>query len=533
MTGATGPAGANGAQGPQGEKGVIGATGPQGPEGDTGATGAQGLQGIPGPQGPYEPDYDSGWVNITGMEGQYYSLTHNLENSSNLLVDITGKATLDGPTHDQYLGLSRVYSPEFNQTYSVNGSGTYGEAVIQAFDGGYLLVGSLTDGVTDNVYVVKTDANGDMMWNRTYESTHDRSGGDIVQTSDGGYAIAGYESAQRTDGIYSDDLFLMKIDANGNLLWNQTYGGPGDEYGSDFIQTSDGGYAISGYVYPENETIQYALFVKTDASGNLLWNKTYPVTNDTQANAIIQVDDGYVLVGYLAQENPATNETQYNVWLFKTDLDGNMLWNQTYAGTDDDYVDSVYQTADGGYAISGATETYDNETDASGIFLMKTDAAGNMLWNKTNIITEAIVNENSTEFTFYYETNSIRTVDGGFAFSGLNVNAHRDNDTTTYDIQMIVIKTDALGNIEWTKTIGTSGYNFIFDLVQTRDGGFALTGFTEAGPENETRMCLVKTAVNGEVGLAMAGLTENTVTVYRGDSDPYWNYVRVRIWVVK
>jgi hypothetical protein len=539
--GATGAAGGTGPQGIQGETGLTGDPGPQGPKGDTGATGPQGVQGIPGPQGPYEPDYDSGWVNLTGMQGQAYTLTHNLNTESDLLVDIMGKTALNSPAHDQYLGLSTVYSPNFNQTYTVDGYETYGEAVIQAFDGGYLLVGSINDNVTHNLYVAKTDGNGEMQWNKTYPSTNDVTGRDVVQTSDGGYVIAGHASISGENGTYSDDIFLMKIDATGNMQWNKTYGGAGDEYSNDFIPTSDGGYALSGHVYPENtpenDTINYALLVKTDASGNQLWSKTYPVTNETDAYSIIQVNDGgYVSAGYLAQEDLATNETNYPIWLFKTDLNGDMVWNQTYAGTNDFYVDSVSQTVDGGYALTGATEIYNNETDASGVFIIRTDPSGKQLWNQTHFITNSTVDDNATDINFYYETCSIQTIDGGFAFGGLNVTAHRDltNDTvTSYDIQMVVVKTDSLGNIEWTKTMGTTGYNFICDTTQTRDGGFALVGLTATGADDLTSTCLVKTGVEGEVGLAMTGLAANTATLYRGNIDPYWNYVRVRIWVVK
>jgi hypothetical protein len=479
------------------------------------------------------PDYESGWVNITDKAGKYYTLTHNLNNDSNVLVDITGKTTVNGSAHDQYLGLSRVYSSGFSQTYVVNGSRTYGESLVQTYDGVYVLAGTISDGVIEHVFVVKTDSNGEMQWNQTYDSATDMSSRDIIQTNDGGFLVSGYVYVGEDDDTYNDDLFLMKIDAKGNLVWNQTYGGTQDEYCSDLIQTSDGCYMIVGDSYPLNETEadDQALLIKIDDSGNILWNKTYPAANGTQLNSAIEISDGYVLTGYMRVENSTTNSTQYDIWLFKTDLNGNMLWNRTYGETDDYYVDSVYETVDGGYALSGSVETYGNDTADSGIFVMKTDASGSLLWNKTNIVANITFSEDITEATFYYETNSIQTIDGGYAFSGVYMTIHVDDDDT--NIEAVTIKTDSQGNIQWNKTVDITGNNILLDIIQTRDGGFALGGFFSADSDDQPKMCIVKTAVNGEFGLAWTNMTENTITLYRGDFDPYWNYVRVKIWVIK
>jgi hypothetical protein len=223
-------------------------------------------------------------------------------------------------------------------------------------------------------------------------------------------------------------------------------------------------------------------------------------------------------------------------------LNGTLLWSKTYAQPGDDYIDLVSQTADGGYMIAGDIDVYSNSTDTTSLFVAKTDAYGNMQWNKTYVMatydfsTYDPDDENSTlDVTFYVPETVISTVDGGAAFVGINADIYVHNDTSSIAVQSVITKTDASGNIQWTKSYSDEDLLYItYTLIQTRDGGFALVGQTDTQQEDTTpALFLLKTAVNGEVGLAMTSSTPNTMTLYRGDSDPYWNYVRVRIWVTK
>ena len=515
IKGVQGPVGLQGPQGEQGAKGDTGDTGPAGEKGDTGATGAQGeqgetgatgetgpvgAQGVPGPQGPYLPDYDSGWVNITDKAGQYITLDHDL-NYDDVLVDITGQTEPGDSVHQRYFGLIFVSTPGWSQTYG----GTdydYGQSVVQTSDGGYVITGytySSGAGVAD-VYLVKTDAAGTMLWSQTFGGTQYDYGQSVVQTTDGGYAIAGYTNSF---GVGSYDVYLVKTNAAGSMLWSRTYGGTGSDIGQSVVQTTDGGYAIAGYTSSFGAGGYDVYLVKTDAEGTMQWNQTWGGVNSDYALSVVQTSDGgYAIAGY---SNLVGN---YDVYLVKTDAAGTLQWNQTYGGTDHEYGRSVVQTTDGGYIIAGYTSAGNND-----VYLIKTDAAGTMLWNQTYGGTG-----------YDYGQSVVQTTDGGYAITGYT------NAAGNYDVYLI--KTDAAGTMLWNQTYGGTGSDVGYSLVQTSDGGYIIAGYTNSFGAGLADVYLIKVGVEGEFGLARVGSTLNTLTVYRGFNDIYWNYVRVRIWKI-
>lgn|GEM_PF-4664380 len=523
LAGPQGPKGDTGAPGATGATGGTGVTGAQGPKGDTGATGstgAQGSQGAPGVQGPYLPDYDSGWVNITDKAGQYTTLIHNLNTTANLIVDVTGKTTVDGSVHNLYSGLSRVYDSGFNLTYPYANSGSSSTDAIQTSDGGYAIIGwisNVTTYDTDGIYVLKLDSVGQLQWSQVLGVSGIGTGRSIVETSDRCLLVFGDTNAFNTRG--DQDLYVAKLDANGNLLWNKTYGGPNDDSSAQLIRTTDGGYALLSQISsPVDYTPLYTQVIKIDANGNMQWNKTYSASGIGLGEYMIQANDGYLVAGFLGTQNNARD-----FLLFKINSAGTLLWNKTYGGPIDDFASFLSQTSDGGYLLAGKTNPINTFfTENQQILMVKVNANGDMQWNRT-LHTET----GSTDVVYQYG-DAAQTLDGGYAFIGFNLTIDG------FKANAVLTKTDALGNIQWTKTFGAVGVNaFLNGIVQTRDGGYALVGFKGSEVEDNTAVYVIKTAVNGEFGLAYTSLTANTITVYRGDSDPYWNYVRVRIWVAK
>jgi hypothetical protein len=196
----------------------------------------------------------------------------------------------------------------------------------------------------------------------------------VIQTSDGGYVPVG-----RTDsfGAGSWDFWLVKTDALGVMQWNRTYGGAHYDYAFSVVQTTDGGYAMAGYTQSFGAGSSDAWLVKTDSSGNVQWSRTYGGTDSDDAWSVVQTaDGGYALAG---QQRSLTTAGWYDFWLVKTDANGNMQWNKTYGRINWDIAYSVVQTKDGGYVLAGSTES----PGAFDAWLVKTDENGNIQWNKT------------------------------------------------------------------------------------------------------------------------------------------------------
>jgi len=186
-------------------------------------------------------------------------------------------------------------------------------------------------------------------WNRTYGGTDDDQAFSVRQTSDGGYIIAGLTYSF---GAGSCDAWLVKTDTSGNMVWNKAYGGTSWDDAKSVVQTSDGGYIIAGYTYSFGAGGGDFWLVKTDSNGEMVWNKTYGGTDDDYAYSVQQtIDAGYIIAG-LTESFGAGWE---DFWLVKTDSNGEMVWNKTYGGTGNDWAFSVQQTSDGGYVIAGLT----------------------------------------------------------------------------------------------------------------------------------------------------------------------------------
>jgi hypothetical protein len=320
-------------------------------------------------------EYDSGWVDISGMAGQNITVTHGLNvtdwNDENIDASIIGRTSPDEELQ-RYVGLTG-HIQGWNQTY---GGTSLDEArhLVQTADGGYALAGytnSSGAGGYDS-WLVKTDTSGNMQWNKTYGGTHSDFAFGLVQASDGGYALAG---GTTSFGAGSGDAWLVKTDAAGTVQWNQTYGGADSDSARGLVQTSDGGYALAGRTGSPPADYDFWL-VKTDASGTEQWNQTYGGTNTDWAFAVVQMSDGgYVLAGYTYSLGAGNADA----WLIRTDATGNIMWNQTYGGTKDDWALTLVQTADGGYALAGMKDyIYSKDGLVGDFWLIKTDANGNV-----------------------------------------------------------------------------------------------------------------------------------------------------------
>jgi len=358
-----------------------------------------------------------------------------------------------------------------------------GVSLIQTSDGGYAIAGyteSFGAGEKD-VYVVKLDANGNLQWTKTIGGPESEEGNSLIQTSDGGYAIAGYTTSF---GAGEWDVYVVKLDANGNLQWTKTIGGKGWDVGISLIQTSDGGYAITGLTQSFGAGGADVYVVKLDASGNLQWTKTFGGKNDDGGISLVQTSDGdYAIAG----STRSFGAGEADVYVVKLDANGNLQWTKTIGGKKHDVGSSLIQTSDGGYAITGATKSFGaGEAD---VYVVKLDANGNLQWTKT-------IGGPGYEIGH----SLIQTSDGGYAIAG-------NTESLSFGAgwnDVYVVKLDANGNLQWTKTIGGPGSEEGYSLIQTSDGGYAIAGYTKSFGAGKNDVYVVKLDKNGHACCAVS-----------------------------
>jgi len=228
----------------------------------------------------------------------------------------------------------------------------WGISVQETSDSGYIIAGmTLSFGAGSfDAYLIKTNATGETLWTKTYGGNNYDFAASVQQTSDGGYIIAGMTFSF---GAGLNDVWLIKTDSFGDSLWARTFGGTSMDASYSVQQTIDGGYIIVGWTESFGRSDQDVYLIKTDSSGNDVWAKTYGGSGNDQGFSVVQTSDsGYIIVGNTRSFGPGDED----VYLLKTDKDGDLLWDKTYGGTNYDAAYSVKQTIDGGYIIAGYTE---------------------------------------------------------------------------------------------------------------------------------------------------------------------------------
>lgn len=246
-------------------------------------------------------------------------------------------------------------------------------------DKGYIFSGSSNDrGENTDAWIVKTDASGTALVNKTFGGAEEDKANSIIQTSDGDYVIGGGYFAHENNGNINYNAWLFKIDSNFILQWSKTYGGL-DEI-TAVLQKSDGSYMAAGKTYKTSESETDAYLIKIDANGNEQWKRTFGGTGDDTASSLLETSNGELIIAGNSRSNQ-DGRVDADAWLIKTDPSGNELWSKTFGGTKYDSVASIRETSDAGFIIIGYTESFGSgELDG---WLIKTDSNGNKKWSKT------------------------------------------------------------------------------------------------------------------------------------------------------
>lgn len=371
------------------------------------------------------------------------------------------------------LCLSANAQITFNE--SIGGPGR-DEAIFakSTWDGGYVIVGWTTSfgaGSWD-LYLVKTDSSGAITWAKTYGGSGDEVDCSVQQTADSGYVIT---ARTNSFGSGSADVYLLKTDQNGTIQWTKTIGGTDWEEGHFVIETSDTGYIHCGYTISYGAGNEDIYLIKNAADGSVQWTKTFGGNGADYGHFIQDASDsGYVIAG----TTNSFGAGGLDFYLVKTDENGNVSWSKTYGGAGDDDGWAIAATTDGGYIISGFTNSF----GAGGYdgYLIKTDANGNVSWSKT------YGGPQDEEILAV-----IQTSDGGYMISG-ETESFGNGDEDIY-----LVKTDANGNVLWSKTFGGPGEEGCQSIEQTSDGGYVIAGYTNSFGSGDWDFALIKTDANG------------------------------------
>lgn len=368
-------------------------------------------------------------------------------------------------------------------------------------DGGLIVAGATESGDGDvtgiygnaDYWVIKLDGSGGVEWQRTYGGFENDVAHSVQQTSDGGYIVAGSswsddgDVSQHYGTTNSSDVWLVKLDIYGNIEWEKNYGGTNTDWAYSTQQTADGGYIVAGMTFSDNGDVSgnhgygtgdYWVF-KTDAFGNLEWQKCLGGSDYERAFSVIQTTDG----GYAVTGQGFSWDGQlegclggWSYWVVKLDASGEIEWKRCYGGSAWDHAYTILQTSDGGFIVSGNTES--NDMDVSGnhggsdYWVVKLDHTGNIEWQKC-------YGGSSNEGGGIIKSVVITNIDDeGYFVTGWSQSTDGDVTENIGNSDIWLLRINLSGDIIWEKSIGGTAPERPVAVCMTTDGDYAVAGFT-------------------------------------------------------
>jgi hypothetical protein len=385
------------------------------------------------------------------------------------------------------LGLSQTTF----QKYYGGAQEEYGYSFQETSDGGFVVCGrtfSFGTGGWEG-YILRLDQAGDTLWTRTYGNIQYDEVQDIDTTSDGGYILTGHTWTNDWAG----DVYLIKLDAMGNVTWDQTYGGTVglSDKGYSVRETSDGGYVVCGSTETYGQGGDDVYVIKTNSTGALVWTRTVGTTGAIEVGREIQQtsDGGYVITGY----TDGAGTSFHDIFLIKLNASGTVLWNYRYGGSSYDFAYTVEETSDGGFILGATTNSFGaGDWDA---YLLKTDSLGTLQWSKTY----GLSGEDRAQA-------ARQTSDGGYIICG------RSNSVGSGGYDATLHKTDASGNLSWTKSYGGTLEDQAWFVREYSGGGYVVCGYSYSYGSGSKDLVMIRTDVNGASGCNESSASFSTST---------------------
>lgn len=369
-------------------------------------------------------------------------------------------------------------------------------SIVETTDNGYLVFGytQSTDGdITDKTatdsdfWALKLTQDGSVSWSKTYGGSGDDRGQKLIRTSDNGYVMVGY--SRSTDGDVStnaglQDYWIVKIDASGTIIWEKTFGFPGIDRAFSVVQTTDGGYFITGFldVTASNGEGNDDGFrkhgvgefwgIKLNASGEREWRRYFGGTDNDRSYDTVQTEDGgFLMIGSSESTDFDITNSQgsYDFWVVKVNSSGTKVWEKSYGGTEIDIAYAISSAGNGRYTIVGDSRSNDgNITQSNGnadLWMIQIDGNGNLIWEKSL---------GGTQFDTGRGIYPIQS--GGFVITGNSRSNDNDLDQNNGQSDVWTLIVDNNGEISWKSSIGGSAEEFATGVIQTADKKIVIAG---------------------------------------------------------
>lgn len=409
-----------------------------------------------------------------------------------------------------------------------------------------------------------TYAQPSVQWKNVFGGTFQDDAYSVQQTTDGGFIIAGYTNSNNGDVTGNNggtDFWVVKLNSIGAIQWQKALGGTLGDAAFAIEQTFDGGYIVAGQSSSNDgdvsghhgSTFTYDYWVvKLDSFGTIQWQKSLGGTGYDAVTSIQQTDDsGYIVAGQSSSNNDDVtghHGATYDYWIVKLNSIGTIVWQKSLGGADVDVAYSIQQTTDNGYIVAGNSYSIDGDVSSnigsSDCWIVKLDFTGSIQWEKSY---------GGTQPDFAYSVK--QTFDGGYIFGGQSYSIDGDVTSNQGQGDYWVVKLDSTGIIQWQKSYGGTGDEFVYSLQQTSDGGYILGGSSDSingdilgtyirdywlvkidtmgtiewqkslgGTNGDWANCIQQTSDNGYI---VAGFT------YSNDGDIIGNNGNSDFWIVK
>ncbi len=349
------------------------------------------------------------------------------------------------------------------------------------------------------------------LWTQTYGGSANDGARDVIPTSDGGFLAVGYTNSF---GDFGPDVYLVKTDVGGQVTWSRTYGGAGRDYGYAVCETSDGNFVFTGFTKSFGTGDMDVYLVKVDTDGNEIWSHTYGGAAEDEARGICEASDGSLIITGRTQ---IAGTHDCNLYLIRTDAAGDSIWTRSFGGAEWDWGWSVCELADGDYGVVGTTGSVSGNRDA---YLLKVDPTGTAAWaaglgshhaldcdrgfsiiplDDGGMVVAGFGNEHDTneaaqvllfrvaangnvlleteygEGLYYdYGLSVCRAHDGGYLIVGITKDEAHQND------DLYLIKVDSGGRKEWTQIIGGHGADRAWKICEVSRGRYIIGGHTSS-----------------------------------------------------